>query len=185
MRCANSWRRPSLHSACRSRRPLLLLQVLPLRRRQRAALARLAQALPVARLQLAKIPLWRLQKRRRLPSPLQSISSPRRARWAWCRATNALKALSGITACLLDRGLKALVAWPWDKLTAVGDASPYVSGVAGILRVTVPLVRAKMSEAASRLFCDKAKLQLPGAASRPISKRNHKCLKMRQSFRNY
>lgn len=70
---------------------------------------------------------------------------------------NALKALSGITACLLDRCLKALVARPWDKLTAVGDSSPYVSDVARILRATVPLVRAKTSEAAFRLFSDKVR----------------------------
>lgn len=70
---------------------------------------------------------------------------------------SALKALSGITACLLDRCLKALVARPWDKLTAVGDSSPYVSDVARILRATVPLVRAKTSEAAFRLFSDKVR----------------------------
>jgi hypothetical protein len=67
----------------------------------------------------------------------------------------ALKSLAGVEACLLDRPLRALIATQWERLTEVGDSSPYVADVARILRATVPLARAKLNEAAFRNFCDK------------------------------
>jgi hypothetical protein len=67
----------------------------------------------------------------------------------------ALKALGGVTACLLDRPLRALIATAWERLAEVGDSSPYVADVARILRATMPLLRARLADAAFRNVCDK------------------------------
>jgi uncharacterized membrane protein YgcG len=56
---------------------------------------------------------------------------------------------------LLDRPLRALIATAWERLAEVGDSSPYVADVARILRATMPLLRARLADAAFRNLCDK------------------------------
>jgi hypothetical protein len=62
---------------------------------------------------------------------------------------------AGVVACLLDPPLNALSKYSWEKVTEVGDQSPYVADVARILRLVMPRIKNKLNEAPFRNFCDK------------------------------